>query len=51
MSTSLAIREKTHEQGMPSKTRGKDVRRHALSLSPCKDDGGRVSSPPSSKAT
>jgi len=50
-STSLAYREKGHEQGMPSKTRGKDVRPHALSVSPRKDDDSQLCSPPSTKGT
>jgi len=38
----LAIRDKEHEQGMPSKTSGKDVRCQNLSVSPRKDDSLRI---------
>ena len=51
MSTSLANREKGHKQGMPSKIRGKDVRPHGLSVLPCKDDGSRLCSPPSTEVS
>jgi len=47
----LASREKGHEQGMPSKTSWKDIRCRNLSISPRKDDGFRLCSPPYSKAT
>jgi len=47
----LASREKGHEQAMPSKTSGKDVRRQNLSALPRKDDGIRVCSPACSRAT
>jgi len=47
----LASKKKEHEQGMPSRTSGKDVRRKNIAVSSCKDDGSCVCSLLRFKAT
>jgi len=52
VSTSMANRKKRkkgYEQGMPPKTRWEAVRCQALSVSPCKNDGSRLCSFPSTR--
>jgi len=51
VSTPLDSKQKEHEQGMPSRTSEKDVRRQNMAVSPYKDDGSCVSPLPRFKAT
>ena len=51
MSTPLASKQKGHEQGVPLRTSWKVVRRHNVGVLSCNDDGSRVSSFMSFKAT
>jgi len=51
VSTPLASKQKEHEQGMPSRTSGKDLRRQNMVVSYYKVDGSCVSPFPRVKAT